>query len=131
MAFTPRLCHIKKRADFPRFGFTAHADTERSETYIKKIDDDSPAKESGLLEGDIIIEVNGVNIENETHPEVVERMKARGDETELLVVDKEAYKYYKDKGITIRSSMPEVRNMVTRQKSVGRKTLYILEELRR
>ena len=124
MAFTPRLCRIKKRADFPRFGFTAHADTERSVTYIKKIDDGSPAKDSGLLEGDIVIEVNGVNIENQTHPEVVERMKARGDEMELLVVDREAYKYYKDKGITIRSSMPEVWNVITRQKSSGKKYFY-------
>ena len=124
MAFTLWLCHIKKRADFPRFGFTAQAVTESREIHIKKIDDGSLAKDSGLLEGDIVIEVNGVNIENETHPEVVERMRARGDETELLVVDSEAYKYYKDKGITIRSSMPEVRNVITRQKSSGKKYFY-------
>jgi C-terminal processing protease CtpA/Prc len=36
--------------------------------FIVEIFDDSPAEAASLKEGDILIEVNGVNIENETLP---------------------------------------------------------------
>ena len=44
---------------------------------------------SGLCSGDRVIEVDGVNIERETHSQVVARIRAGGDRTSLLEVDKE------------------------------------------
>ena len=119
MTFTPRLCHIRKWADFPGYGFNLHAEKERGGQYIGKIDDASPAQDGGLVEGDRIIEVNGVNVEQETHHEVIQRIKSGGDETKLLVVDKEADKYYKEQGITVHSSMSEVKHLATRPRSAG------------
>ena len=121
MTYTPRLCHIKKWADFPGYGFNLHAEKERGGQYIGKIDDGSPAQDGGLVEGDRIIEVNGHNIELETHQEVIQRIKAGGDETEMLVVDREADKHYKEQGITVRSSMSEVKRLATRPRSAGMK----------
>ncbi|KAL4225570.1 hypothetical protein ACF0H5_016258 [Mactra antiquata] len=109
MTFIPRLCHVIKRPDFPGYGFNLHAEKERGGQYIGQIDNDSPAQEAGLKEYDRIIEVNGENIENETHQQVIARIKGGGSETKLLVVDKEADNYYKSRGVTVTSKMSEVK----------------------
>lgn len=82
-----RLCHMVKRADFDGYGFNLHAEKGKPGQYIGKVDDNSPAESAGLKQGDRIIEVNGVNIGNETHKQVVARIKAIADEVQLLVVD--------------------------------------------
>lgn len=82
-----RLCHIVKRVDFDGYGFNLHAEKGKPGQYIGKVDDNSPAETAGLKQGDRIIEVNGVNIGNETHKQVVQRIKAIADEVQLLVVD--------------------------------------------
>lgn len=82
-----RSCHVIKRADFDGYGFNLHAEKGKAGQYIGKVDDNSPAEEAGLRQGDRIIEVNGVNIGNETHKEVVQRIKAIANEVRLLVVD--------------------------------------------
>lgn len=82
-----RLCHVVKRDDFDGYGFNLHAEKGKPGQYIGKVDDNSPAETAGLKQGDRIIEVNGVNIGNETHKQVVQRIKAIADEVQLLVVD--------------------------------------------
>lgn len=82
-----RLCHIIKRDDFDGYGFNLHAEKGKPGQYIGKVDDNSPAETAGLKQGDRIIEVNAVNIGNETHKQVVQRIKAIADEVRLLVVD--------------------------------------------
>lgn len=82
-----RLCHIVKRDNFDGYGFNLHAEKGKPGQYIGKVDDNSPAEVAGLKQGDRIIEVNGVNIGNETHKQVVQRIKAISDEVRLLVVD--------------------------------------------
>ena len=49
-----------------------------------------------------------MNIQQENHKQVVQRIKAIPNETRLLVVDKSTDDYYKKLGIVIRSSMPNV-----------------------
>ena len=58
--------------------------------------------------GDRIVEVNGTNIANENHQQVVQRIKAVSTMTRLLVVDTETDNYYRDKKIVIRGDMPNV-----------------------
>lgn len=82
-----RLCHVIKRDDFDGYGFNLHAEKGKPGQYIGKVDDDSPAEVAGLKQGDRIIEVNGVNIGNETHKQVVQRIKAIACEVRLLVID--------------------------------------------
>lgn len=104
----PRLCHIIKWPDFEGYGFNLHAEKSKPGQYIGKIDEDSPAELAGLREGDRIIEVNGVNIANENHKQVVERIKCVPNETKLLVVDPEADKWYKEKKIVVKSTQDNV-----------------------
>lgn len=61
-----------------------------------------------MREGDRIVEVNGVNISNENHKQVVERIKSVPNETKLLVVDEAADKWYKERKIVIKSTQNNV-----------------------
>ena len=104
----PRCCHLKKMPDFNGYGFNLHAEKGKAGQFIGKVDPGSPAEAAGLKEQDRIIEVNGTNIGNENHQQVVQRIKSVPDETRLLVVDAEADNYYKDKKIVVRGDMPNV-----------------------
>ena len=53
------------------------------------VDENSPAAAAGLKTGDIIIEINGVNVTRENHGQIVARIKASGDSTVFLVAEKE------------------------------------------
>jgi len=105
----PRNCKVTKWPHFQGYGFSLRAKQDRDGQFIDKIHDDSPADAASLKEGDIIIEVNGVNIENETHQQVFQRIKAGGDQTTLLVLDREGDDYYKSKGMTVSSELSIVR----------------------
>lgn len=104
----PRLCHLIKWPDFDGYGFNLHAERSNPGQFIGKIDDDSPAQLAGLREGDRIIEVNGVNINNENHRQVVERIKANAEEARLLVVDPAADLWYREHDLVVKSSQMNV-----------------------
>nr|CAH0112160.1 unnamed protein product [Daphnia galeata] len=104
----PRLCHVIKRPDFEGFGFNLFAGKVKTGQFIGKVDAGSPAEDAGLKPGDRIVEVNGVHIGNENHKQVVQRIKLRPNETELLVVDDETDEYYANRGLTIKSTNPNV-----------------------
>jgi len=55
--------------------------------------------------------VNGVNISNENHRQVVARIKAVADETRLLVVDAAAEAHFKQRELVVRGDMPGVRHL--------------------
>jgi len=101
----PRLCHIKKWPHFDGFGFTLQTDKKEAVQIIGKIDEGSPAEAAGLKNGDRIIEINGVNVTRENHTQVVERIRAGGEVTNLLVADNSCQEYHDDHDIVIRSSL--------------------------
>ncbi|XP_072415949.1 Na(+)/H(+) exchange regulatory cofactor NHE-RF2 isoform X2 [Chiloscyllium punctatum] len=87
----PRLCHMIKGEN--GYGFHLHGEKGKNGQYIRKVEPGSPAEASGLYAGDRVVEVNGENVEKETHHQVVQRIKAVENETRLLVVDKETDEY--------------------------------------
>ncbi|XP_054920608.1 Na(+)/H(+) exchange regulatory cofactor NHE-RF1-like [Dermacentor andersoni] len=117
-----RLCHVVKWPDYEGFGFNLHSEKSKPGQYLGKIDEGSPAQLAGLREGDRIVEVNGINISNENHKQVVERIKAVPNETKLLVVDPLADAWYKEHKIIVKNSLPTVkqcRNPVPRPGKVS------------
>ncbi|OTF72633.1 hypothetical protein BLA29_012018, partial [Euroglyphus maynei] len=104
----PRLCHLIKWPDFNGYGFNLHAEKTKQGQYIGKVDDNSPAMLAGLQEGDKIIEVNFVNICNENHRQVVERIKSITNETRLLVIDDYGDRWYRERKIVIKSTQSNV-----------------------
>ncbi|XP_033887562.3 Na(+)/H(+) exchange regulatory cofactor NHE-RF2-like [Acipenser ruthenus] len=83
----PRLCCMAKGEN--GYGFHLHGEKGKSGQFIRKVEANSPAEAAGMHAGDRVVEVNGVNVEKETHHQVVQRIKALEKETRLLVVDKE------------------------------------------
>ncbi|XP_034188919.2 uncharacterized protein LOC117608231 [Osmia lignaria lignaria] len=115
-----RLCHIVKWEDFDGYGFNLHAEKGKkgkNGQYIGKVDEGSPSQAAGLRQGDRIIEVNEINIANETHQQVVERIKAFPNETKLLVVDQEADEYFRANNIIIKGTMANVKVIKTPEKN--------------
>ncbi|XP_013775488.1 Na(+)/H(+) exchange regulatory cofactor NHE-RF1-like [Limulus polyphemus] len=120
----PRLCHIIKWPDFEGYGFNLHSQKSRHGQYIGKIDEASPAEFGGLREGDRIIEVNGVNVANENHKQVVERIKCIPNETNLLVVDPEAEKWYIENNVVVKSGQSNVIFLKTPTKRPVKETSF-------
>ncbi|XP_035252852.1 Na(+)/H(+) exchange regulatory cofactor NHE-RF2 [Anguilla anguilla] len=87
----PRLCSMIKGEN--GYGFHLHGEKGKSGQYIRKVEPDSPAEAAGLRAGDRVVEVNGENVEKETHHQVVQRIKALEHETRLLVVDRDTDEY--------------------------------------
>ncbi|XP_077305497.1 Na(+)/H(+) exchange regulatory cofactor NHE-RF2 [Lithobates pipiens] len=98
----PRLCLILKGEQ--GYGFHLHGEKNKSGQYIRKVEPGSPAELAGLRAGDRVLQVNGANVEKETHHQVVQRIKAIENETRLLVIDREADEYRR---LSQSSSPPE------------------------
>ncbi|XP_066497605.1 Na(+)/H(+) exchange regulatory cofactor NHE-RF2 [Hoplias malabaricus] len=99
----PRLCCMSKGEN--GYGFHLHGEKGKSGQYIRKVETASPAEASGLRAGDRVVEVNGVNVERETHHQVVQRIKAVEKETRLLVVDRETDEYLRSLRLTCTEDM--------------------------
>ena len=104
----PRLCHLSKRSGSDGFGFHISSQRNQLGQIISVVEPESSAEAAGLLVGDRIVEVNGVNIGLENHRQVVTRIKAGGDTTILLVVDKKCDEYHKEHEIVIKSNLPHI-----------------------
>uniref|UniRef100_A0AAA9TW84 NHERF family PDZ scaffold protein 2 n=1 Tax=Bos taurus TaxID=9913 RepID=A0AAA9TW84_BOVIN len=83
----PRLCRLVRGEH--GYGFHLHGEKGRRGQFIRRVEPGSPAEAAALRAGDRLVEVNGVNVEGETHHQVVQRIKAVEGQTRLLVVDKE------------------------------------------
>ncbi|XP_041077488.1 Na(+)/H(+) exchange regulatory cofactor NHE-RF1-like isoform X2 [Polyodon spathula] len=83
----PRLCSLEKGAN--GYGFHLHGEKGKIGQFIRLVEPDSAAEKSGLRAGDRLAFVNGVNVENESHQQVVSRIKAQTMGLKLVVVDRE------------------------------------------
>lgn len=61
----PRLCKVEKKG--AGFGFFLK---DENGHYLGNVEEGGPAATSGIMNNDRIIEVNGLNVERETHEEV-------------------------------------------------------------
>lgn len=61
----PRLCLMTKGDN--GYGFHLHGEKGKSGQYIRKVEHGSPAEAAGVRAGDRVVEVNGDNVEKETH----------------------------------------------------------------
>ncbi|KAI7810999.1 putative Na+/H+ exchange regulatory cofactor NHE-RF2-like [Triplophysa rosa] len=93
----PRLCYVTKGDG--GYGFHLHGERSRGAQCIRKIEPGSPADLSGLRSGDRVVEVNGENVEGETHYQVVQRILEVDHRTRLLVVDRVTDEFLKFHGL--------------------------------
>ncbi|AWP18720.1 putative Na(+)/H(+) exchange regulatory cofactor NHE-RF1-like [Scophthalmus maximus] len=81
----PRLCTLEKGDN--GYGFHLHGEKGKTGQFIRLVESDSPAETSGLRAGDRLVFVNGDDVENESHQQVVSRIRATPGRLELVVVD--------------------------------------------
>ncbi|NWR82438.1 NHRF1 protein, partial [Furnarius figulus] len=80
-----RLCRLERGPD--GYGFHLHGEKGKPGQFIRLVEAGSPAERSGLRAGDRLVEVDGENVERESHQQVVERIRAAAGAVSLLVVD--------------------------------------------
>ena len=114
----PRLCHMRKWSHFDGYGFNLHAEKNKPGQFIGAIDAESPAEAVGLIQGDRIVEVNGVNVGQENHKQVVQRIKAIPGEAKLLVVDKVCEEFHREKDIVVTGTLPYVLHLFSEKTEV-------------
>ncbi|XP_055014429.1 Na(+)/H(+) exchange regulatory cofactor NHE-RF2-like [Boleophthalmus pectinirostris] len=93
----PRLCFLTKGER--GYGFHLHGERNKGGQFIRKVEPGSCADLAGLRAGDRLVEVNGENVENATHHEVVNRIREVDFRTRLLVVDRETDEYLHSRGL--------------------------------
>ncbi|XP_059752119.1 Na(+)/H(+) exchange regulatory cofactor NHE-RF2 isoform X1 [Balaenoptera ricei] len=101
----PRLCRLVRGEH--GYGFHLHGEKGRRGQFIRRVEPGSPAEAAALRAGDRLIEVNGVNVEGETHHQVVQRIKAVEGQTRLLVVDKETDEELRRRQLTCTEEMAQ------------------------
>ncbi|GAB1287889.1 Na(+)/H(+) exchange regulatory cofactor NHE-RF3 [Apodemus speciosus] len=101
----PKLCRLIKEDG--SFGFHLNATRGQPGSFVKEIQPGGPADKAGLENEDVIIEVNGENVQDEPYDTVVERIKGSGEHVTLLVCGKVAYSYFQARKIPIVSSMAD------------------------
>ncbi len=122
----PRLCRLKKWADFQGYGFNLHAEKGKAGHYIGVVDDDSPAETAGLKQGDKIIAVNGDNILEASHQAVVSKIKSDPGAVRLLVLDPEAEEYYRTRNIVVNDDMSNVIVLTSPDLKPGKPELSVM-----
>ncbi|XP_076024881.1 NHERF family PDZ scaffold protein 4b [Genypterus blacodes] len=89
----PRLCSLQK--DPWGFGFNLGCVLHSPGTFISQVAPVGAGKAAGLLEGDVVIEVNGQNVEEKYLEDVMMLVKDGGKCLSLLVVDQNGYNQMK------------------------------------
>lgn len=111
----PRLV-VMKRAE-GGYGFNLHGERNvQAGQSISAVDDGSEAQKAGLRVGDKVIEVNGMNIENMSHGDVVKRIKMNSHEVTMLVCDHITEAYLKQEGRPVTADMANLMTVYQSKK---------------
>ncbi|XP_030614523.1 Na(+)/H(+) exchange regulatory cofactor NHE-RF3 [Archocentrus centrarchus] len=95
----PKLCKLEKTST--GFGFHLNGVQGVYGHYIQKLVKGGAADKAGLEDDDIVVEVNGVNVEQSFHEDVVKIIQGSGNSLEMLVVKRSIYDKLKAKGVPI------------------------------
>lgn len=103
------MVRIKERSDGKGFGFTLLGQ------FVGGVEPGSPAEAAGLRDGDRLVEVNGVNVENYSHKDVAMEIVSISNEITLLVVENEGYEHHYAKGAVVTAGL--LKSCISRSSS--------------
>lgn len=98
----PRFCHLVKGEQ--GYGFFLRGDEDGIHV-LDRIEEGGPAEKAGVKNGDLVIEINGENVESCDHDKAVEKIRSHSDHVDFLVVDEASKSYFKSKGIVISAAL--------------------------
>lgn len=110
---SPRLCLLRRWPNFEGgFGFNLYEDLMSSTGALKveEVVRHSPAEAGGLRKNDVIIEINGDNIEYKSFFRLLEILKeaCNQNEMELLVLAEKDADWYRVRNISVNSNFPNI-----------------------
>ncbi|NXK49670.1 NHRF3 protein, partial [Chauna torquata] len=88
----PRLCYLVKEEK--GYGFSLKTTEGKKGLFIVDLSSQGAAAKAGVQNKDRLIEINGKNVENDTHEEVVEKVKKSGKHVMFLLSNEETDRYY-------------------------------------
>ncbi|XP_061548151.1 Na(+)/H(+) exchange regulatory cofactor NHE-RF3 [Phycodurus eques] len=95
----PKLCKMEKTA--AGYGFHLNGIQGVFGQCLKEVVKGGAADMAGLEDDDIVVEVNGKNVEQCKHEEVVDMIRATGNWLEMLVAAKSVYEQLKARGTAV------------------------------
>ncbi|XP_077392778.1 Na(+)/H(+) exchange regulatory cofactor NHE-RF3 [Festucalex cinctus] len=95
----PKLCKMEKTP--AGYGFHLNGIQGVFGQYIKEVVKGGAADLAGLEDDDMVVEVNGQNVEQRTHEEVVDMIRDTGSRLEMLVAAKSVYDRLKARGTPV------------------------------
>ncbi|XP_064800225.1 Na(+)/H(+) exchange regulatory cofactor NHE-RF3-like [Oncorhynchus masou masou] len=106
----PKLCYLSKSSGGYGFSLRSIKD-ERGDMgmFMTEVAPGGVAGRAGVKTNDRLIEVNGENMENATHDQIVEKVKASGSSVMFLLVDEDTDRFYKIKRIRIGAGLATVK----------------------
>ncbi|XP_068126845.1 Na(+)/H(+) exchange regulatory cofactor NHE-RF3 isoform X2 [Hyperolius riggenbachi] len=87
---TPRECTVTKE-DGKGYGFFLRIEQDEIGHLVRSVEKGSSADKAGLKDGDRVIKVNGISVDEKEHPEVVDLIKASGNSVKLVILDEVSY----------------------------------------
>ncbi|XP_051634739.1 Na(+)/H(+) exchange regulatory cofactor NHE-RF3 isoform X2 [Manacus candei] len=96
----PRECKVTKKPQ-KIYGFFLRLERDTAGHIIRNVEQNSPAEQAGLKDGDRVLRVNGVFVDKEEHAQVVELIKNSGNSVVLLVLDDASYHKAQKEGVNL------------------------------
>ncbi|XP_039239286.1 Na(+)/H(+) exchange regulatory cofactor NHE-RF3 isoform X2 [Pipra filicauda] len=96
----PRECKVTKKPQ-KIYGFFLRLERDTAGHIIRNVEQNSPAEQAGLKDGDRVLRVNGVFVDKEEHAQVVELIKNSGNSVVLLVLDDTSYHKAQKEGVNL------------------------------
>nr|XP_033796981.1 Na(+)/H(+) exchange regulatory cofactor NHE-RF3 [Geotrypetes seraphini]XP_033796982.1 Na(+)/H(+) exchange regulatory cofactor NHE-RF3 [Geotrypetes seraphini] len=100
-----RECILTKE-EGKSFGFFLRIEKDKAGHLIRSVEKNGPAFLSGLKDGDRLLRVDGLFVDEREHIEVVELIKASGNSVTLLILDEASYENAKKRGQNLSELKP-------------------------
>lgn len=104
---SPRLCTLVKKI-YQKYGFTLNSYQKDGVKLIAELDGRGIANAAGLKQWDRLIEVNGVNINNENHAQIKARIESSMERLQLLVIPDAQYGWYEGRKLVPKSNQSNI-----------------------
>ncbi|KAM9320397.1 Na(+)/H(+) exchange regulatory cofactor NHE-RF3 [Gastrophryne carolinensis] len=111
----PRECTLTKQ-EGKGYGFFLRVEKDIIGHLVRAIEKDSPAEKAGFQDGDRLLKVNGLFVDDKEHPEVVDLIKASGSTVTLSVLDEVSYLNAKKNGTDLSGKILSESNKSTATK---------------
>ncbi|NXJ00051.1 NHRF3 protein, partial [Psophia crepitans] len=103
----PRLCYLVKEEK--GYGFSLKTTEGQKGLFIIELSSEGAAAKAGVQNNDRLIEINGKNVENDTHEEVVEKVKKSGNHVMFLLSNEETDHHYTSQKMVLSKESASLR----------------------